>query len=429
MTDYAETTSWTSFLKSISSFSGDLSSLSAPPFILSPVSLSEFSQYWGTYQDLFLTIAQINKHNYEVFFPQIRSVKSPDVARMLAVLQWYLATLKCQYTSRTQGGRFEKKPLNPFLGELFVGKWENNRSKKGDTILLTEQVSHHPPINAFSIFNEDQNIQIQGYTQIKSSFSKTLKLNVKQHGQAILETNGHSFLITLPAIHLEGILVAKPYVELEGSSYIQSSNGMIWKIDYSGKGYFSGQKNSFNAYLYKNTAAMNNSDKPLYTVSGQWSGISTITDGNKDVLFSDISKHRPHLLHVKPISEQYYLESRKAWDDVAKAIELGDMKLISQTKNKLENEQRQLRKKEEKENTPWQNRWFKNIDIIKEQVQPDLNGTTFNKLVALSRLAELSTKNISSGQRLGSKDHKKCNTALHWAFIKDKWLQEEDVKV
>lgn len=429
MTDYSKTTSWTSFLKSVSSFSGDLSAFTAPPFILSPVSLSEFSQYWGTYQDLFLAIAQINKHNHEAFFPQIRSIKSPDVTRMLAVLQWYLATLKCQYTSRTQGDRFEKKPLNPFLGELFVGKWENDGSKKGDTILLTEQVSHHPPINAFSIFNEDHNIHIQGYTQIKSSFSKTLKLNIRQNGHAVLETNGHSFLITLPALHLEGIIVARPYVELEDSSYIQSSDGMIWKIDYSGKGYFSGQKNSFNAYLYKNTAAMEKRDKPLFTVSGQWSGISTITDGNKEVLFSDVSKYKPHSLHVKPISEQHCLESRKAWDDVARAIELGDMKLISQTKSKLENEQRELRKKEEAGNTPWQNRWFEKIDIIEEQIQPDLNGNTYNKLVALSKMAGLSTKNIQSGQKLGSKEHRRCNTALHWAFIQDKWLQEEDIKV
>ena len=105
------------------------------------------------------------------------------------------------------------------------------------------------------------------------------------------------------------------------------------------------------------------------------------------------------------------------------------MKLISRTKNKLENEQRQLRKKEEEENKPWKNRWFKKTDVIKEQVQPDLNGKTFNKLVALSKLAGLSVKNIPSGQRSESKDHKKCNTALHWAFVKDNWLQENEVKV
>ena len=43
----AQKATWTTFLKSIASFSGDLSSLTAPPFILSPVSLAEFPSYWG----------------------------------------------------------------------------------------------------------------------------------------------------------------------------------------------------------------------------------------------------------------------------------------------------------------------------------------------------------------------------------------------
>ncbi|KIJ97866.1 hypothetical protein K443DRAFT_48388, partial [Laccaria amethystina LaAM-08-1] len=51
---------------SIASFSGDLSSLTAPPFILSPTSLTEFrictlvwdpSQYWCERPELFAAIA------------------------------------------------------------------------------------------------------------------------------------------------------------------------------------------------------------------------------------------------------------------------------------------------------------------------------------------------------------------------------------
>ncbi|KAG8681642.1 Oxysterol binding protein [Ceratobasidium sp. 395] len=38
----AQKGTWTSFVKSLASFSGDLSSMTAPPFILSPVSLTEF---------------------------------------------------------------------------------------------------------------------------------------------------------------------------------------------------------------------------------------------------------------------------------------------------------------------------------------------------------------------------------------------------
>ena len=35
------------FLKAIASMSGDLSKMTAPSFILSPVSLTEYPSYWG----------------------------------------------------------------------------------------------------------------------------------------------------------------------------------------------------------------------------------------------------------------------------------------------------------------------------------------------------------------------------------------------
>lgn len=41
----------------------------------------------------------------------------------------------------------EKKPLNPVLGELFYGQWADTKGR-GETILVSEQVSHHPPITA-----------------------------------------------------------------------------------------------------------------------------------------------------------------------------------------------------------------------------------------------------------------------------------------
>jgi hypothetical protein len=99
--------SWSAFLKSIASFSGDLSSLTAPPFILSSKSLVEFSSYWAEHPSIFVAPAH---------------EKDPK-KRALLVLKWFLSTLKQQYASRSEKFGNEKKPLNPFLGELFLGKW------------------------------------------------------------------------------------------------------------------------------------------------------------------------------------------------------------------------------------------------------------------------------------------------------------------
>lgn len=430
MSEYAQTSSWSAFLKSVASFSGDLSTLSAPPFILSPVSLSEFPQYWGSNQDLFLEIGKINKVNFKKFYPNVPTLQNAEMARMLTMLKWFIATLRCQYSSRKEKNGFEKKPLNPFLGELFVGQWENKDSKIGNTTLLTEQVSHHPPINAFSIFNENLDIRLEGYTYIKSSFSKTLRLNIKQHGHNIIQTSAESFLITYPSIHLEGLLMASPYVELEEKSYIQASSGLIWEIEYSGKGFFSGRKNTFKAKLFKSSLDLQQNKAALFTVSGQWSGKSEIEGPQLKIQpFFNISQSIIYPLKVKPISEQHPLESRKAWSDVAKAIELGDMRLISKTKSKLENAQREMRKLEFKNGTKWKTRWFKEIDFDKMNLVEDLSGDTNSKYLALSKLANLSIKNVQSATIRGSKNDYPNTSAKHWIFDRASWDKEVEVTI
>lgn len=113
--------SWSAFLKSIASFTGDLSSITAPPFILSSTSLVEFSSYWAEHPGVFVAPAE---------------EKDPQ-KRALLVLKWFLSTLKQSYASRSEKFGNEKKPLNPFLGELFLGKWVD---ASGTTELVSEQV-------------------------------------------------------------------------------------------------------------------------------------------------------------------------------------------------------------------------------------------------------------------------------------------------
>ena len=36
----------------------------------------------------------------------------------------------------------EKKPLNPFLGELFLGTWKDETGTIGETKLISEQVRY-----------------------------------------------------------------------------------------------------------------------------------------------------------------------------------------------------------------------------------------------------------------------------------------------
>ncbi|KAK6538792.1 Oxysterol binding protein [Orbilia ellipsospora] len=333
-------TTWTSFVKSIASFNGDLASMTAPPFILSKASLVEFSAYWTEHPKLFVAPAK----------------ESDPEKRALAVLKWFLSTLKQQYSSRNEKLGSEKKPLNPFLGELFLGHWDDPEA--GKTELISEQVSHHPPVTAYSIINEKHGVKLQGYNGQKASFA-SMTINVKQVGLARLHIDAYDedYLITLPTLHIEGLVYGTPYVELEKSTIIQSSSGYFAKIEYTGKGWVSGKKNCFNATLQKV-----GSKDILYTISGQWTDSFTVKKGKTEVDSFSHKNNPTTPLTLKPIEEQDPLESRRAWAKVAVAIDKGDYEEIGMEKSKIENAQRELRKKEKEEGKTWERRYFSSVE-------------------------------------------------------------------
>jgi len=358
----SQRTSWTQFVKAIASFSGDLYSMTAPPFILSPVSLTEYASYWGERPTIFAAIADAPN----------------DEQRHVRVLQWFISTLKGQYTSRNDQMGTEKKPLNPVLGERFYGHWPSIAGS-GEQTLIVEQVSHHPPITAYIIENKSKGLVLQGHNAQKTSFSSGTII-VRQVGHAILNVtlpNGltETHLITLPKLRIEGIWYGSPYVELTENSYIASSSGFHSVIEYKGKGYFSGRSHSFKACVYPplpSTASAAESDKlptpsttAKYTAEGTWTAKSKLKDGQ---IFTNVTGPRTEII-VKDISEQEPMETRRLWNEVAKGIRTGDFELASREKSKIENAERQKRKDEAEAGTPWKLRHFVHIENDPEYVR------------------------------------------------------------
>lgn len=335
----AQKGSWTGFMKQLASFNGDLSSMTAPTWILSTASLTEFSAYWAEIPRLLVAPAS----------------EKDAQKRAILVLRWFLSTLKPQYASRNEKLGSEKKPLNPFLGELFLGSWED---EAGETKLVSEQVSHHPPVTAYCIWNSKHGVRLQGYNAQKASFGRTI--NVRQVGHAILHLDqfDEDYLITLPSLHIEGLIKGAPYVELNKSSYIVSSSGYTARVDYSGAGWVSGSKNTMKAIMFPHGKEKSKADV-LYKVEGSWTGTFTIRDASGSVVENyDAHKQPKTDLKVAEIQEQDPLETRRAWKRVAEAIQKGDMQATSVEKSKIEEHQRALRKKEQADGREWERIFF-----------------------------------------------------------------------
>ena len=249
----------------------------------------------------------------------------------------------------------KKKPLNPILGELFLGHWEDEDN--GITELVVEQVSHQPPITAYRIRNEKHGVTMEGYHVQKTYFRG--RPCIERIGQVILHLDAfdEDYLITLPGMHLEGLIPPPPYPELEGKNFIIGSNGMMAEIDYSGRGWLRGKKNSFHAKLFREEQPK----APLFTAEGQWSGGEfTIYDstGKQVEVFDTATVPNIPAIVLKPIAGQDLLESRRVWHKVAVAIEKGDLSVASREKNRLEEDQRVMRKKEKAEGVEWETRYF-----------------------------------------------------------------------
>ncbi|KAH6647816.1 hypothetical protein BKA67DRAFT_662573 [Truncatella angustata] len=331
---------WFQFMKSVATFKGDLASLSAPPFLLSPDSICQFSQYLNDYPRLL--VAPAKEENAE--------------KRALLVMHWYLAGLKRQMATRNEDGSRKKlKPLNPFLGEIFLGKWED---ECGTTELISEQVSHHPPQTAYYISNKKHGVSVDGHIAPRSFFSHTINIERKGFGTLRIDRFDENHVFTVAKVHVEGIVSFQIAPELSGTSYIHSSSGYTTKIEYCSKGWLRGAGHTFKATLFRDGAEKS----PLYTATGQWDGSYTVTNDKGRVIDTvDLASLKRTPLQVAPVQKQHPLETGRAWQHVIEAIHSNDMFAIGHEKSKIENAQRALRKEEAQEGRVWERRFFTSI--------------------------------------------------------------------
>ncbi|KAG0174133.1 Oxysterol binding protein [Apophysomyces sp. BC1015] len=331
-----------SFLKSLASFSGDLSSLTCPAFLLAPVSLIEYSEYWTQQPELFAAIPK----------------SDDELERMVAFVRWYISSLNASYSSRVPKGEWEKKPYNPVLGEQFFMGW-GDVDGCGETKVMCEQVSHHPPVTGFYIHNDKAGLTLNGHTGQKTRFSGT-SLICDQVGQSLVQLNtrdGETYMFTSPSLTVNGIWYAAPYIELTGTSYIQSSSGFYATIDYSSRGWISGEKNHFKCYIRKNAGSPK---EYVCKMEGQWSAKSTLTKyGSKSSApFLDVTQLKPAPMLVKDVEEQGEMESRVIWQKVSDAIRAGDTQTAGVEKSKIENQRRAEKAEREENGIQWEPKYF-----------------------------------------------------------------------
>ena len=341
----------------LATVSGDVSHITAPPFILAPSSICEFPAYWAERPSLF----------------SAPSRETSAEKRMLLVLKLYLASLQRQYYVGRTVKEGLKKPLNPFLGELFLCEFSDSdltaeKPSSSTARVISEQVSHHPPTTAAYISDDEHGVHAQAYSTQSTTLSGT-SVMIRQSGHAVVTVDKYNetYILPMPDVQARSVLTGSPWPELNDTYKLLSSSGYTAEIKFTGKKMWGGSRNCFDASIYR---SVDSHKTAVFTLSGSWSSSFSIRNASgEEIEVFDLAdpNNQPAPMSLKTLEEQSAWESRRAWGPTFDAIRKADNNKVVAEKSKLENAQRQLRKQEEKEGKKWQTMFFDRCDTAADE--------------------------------------------------------------
>lgn len=197
-------------------------------------------------------------------------------------------------------------------------------------------------------------------------------------------------------------LCVAPYVELIGTTFIQASSGYYATVEYSSRGWISGEKNHFKCLIRKNSDPKDY----LYKIEGQWTGKSTLLNyqTKESAPFLDVNSLKPARAKLKPLKEMGEMESRRIWEKVSEAIRDNDTALAGKEKTIIENQQRNIKKERDEKGLEWEPKYFKWVD--NEPKVEKLQGM-LDKVIKCRSDVKRDTGNWVFRDELSKKDKKK----------------------
>ncbi|XP_076471289.1 oxysterol-binding protein-related protein 11-like isoform X2 [Babylonia areolata] len=316
----------------------DLTKVVLPTFILEKRSLLEMFADCMAHPDIFLRIPDI---------------ESPE-QRMLTVLEWYLTSFHAG-----RQGSVAKKPYNPIIGETFHCSWQipqggesgaatdtNSTDSNGfsegsektvQMVYCAEQVSHHPPVSAFYFECPEKKVCMNASIWTKSKFMG-MSIGVVMVGKLSLRLLEHDeeYVFGLPSAYARSILTV-PWVELGDKITLTcEKTNLAANIVFHTKPFYGGKLHRVTAEV-KNTV----SGASLCKVAGEWNASFefTYTDGSTKVI--DTQQLKVWHKRVRPVKKQGEFESRRLWQHVTNALNIGDVNTATEHKRFLEERQRE----------------------------------------------------------------------------------------
>lgn len=448
-----------SFLKQLALNPTDLHQLNCPSIILNGISLLEYSIYWADHPNLLFDII---KENENIDKQKNQSPIDPSMTRILKITRWFLSTLWDSYRSRNSSTGFERKPYNPVLGEQFQCEWDNQIE------MISEQVCHHPPISAFYFKTKDDQLHVNGYSGQKTAFTGTaikvtqeglitMNLFIKKDKNSNNSNNSNNnfnrdridkkenlnenikeeYQITLPELHIRGLLIGMPFLEITGETTIFCpQTGWKCHLKFLPKPWFTGEYDFVEGLIYKKSVTGDSelqdtipshscssfnktkdgiNNNSTIEIWGKWSetiwykiknetnesesenedGIESEdeNDCKSPSVYDHLEKVESGVIVSSPQDEILYkvgemdaifptrtlnppdplLDSRIVWKSVTDALMEGDYEKASAIKNEIEENQRRMKRERDERGVNWRPLLFEKVENYNDK--DDCNST------------------------------------------------------
>ena len=314
----------------------ELSKIAVPVYFNEPISFLQRFTEDLTYSEAILTACEID-----------------DPGLRLAYIASFAVTSYVSSQQRTM------KPFNPLLGETYELIKDGYR-------VISEQVSHHPPISALHC--EHSKFLFWAAVEIKTNFKGT-HLNVQPRGKyhLIIKEFGDHYIWEKPQTNVHNIIFGKMYVDhygkLEIVNICTQDKGIL---NFHKKGWFEKVSHEVAGVVTDKTGIQR------YKVMGQWNNHMNIQDLNTNKTITAWEKYPypenyDHNYYFSDFAIQLNIpgelfpglpitDSRFRPDQ--RALENGDIKLAGLEKNRVEEKQREARKEREDIGQEYTPKWF-----------------------------------------------------------------------
>ena len=282
------------------------------------------------------------------------------------------------------GSMIPKKPYNSVLGEVYRAVLQNADGSVGG-VYEAEQVSHHPPISAFSFSDRKGNCAIWGHTEMRSKFNGNSAAALMDHENTVVNyeclNRGETYVFNFPDLYACGIMFGRLRTEVRGQVRIRcEQTGVSAVLNFEEKPFFGGRYNCVNGSIYKKSRRDPTKRIEVIQLSGRWSAYLKAYDKRtkKSWLTFDVRNANSMKIVVPPLSEQSPYESQYLWQGVTRYLSIKDTTHATDHKFAIEEKQRKERKYFEDNHVPWEYQLFHFDEQTKRYVPNNLNLTPYS---------------------------------------------------